>query len=146
MKRLDHTTIFVMIAGSYTPICLTVLHGWMAATMLAVAWGGAAIGGVLAWVPGSRSRVLCSAMYIVLGWAVVAASPQLIDKLSTAQLVLIAAGGILYTGGAITLATRRPDPFPRIFGYHEVWHVAVVGAAICQLIAIASLVGGAAPV
>lgn len=141
MKRLDHTTIFVMIAGTYTPICLTVLNGWVAVTMLAVAWLGAAFGGVLAWVPGSKSRTMCSAMYIVLGWAVVLATPQLVARLTVGQLVLIGIGGALYTGGAITLATRRPDPFPRIFGYHEVWHVAVVVAAACQLVAIASLVG-----
>jgi hemolysin III len=123
-----------------------VLHGWVAVTMMLVAWLGAALGGVLAWVPGSKSRTLCSAMYIVLGWAVVIATPQLIHRLTVSQLVLIAIGGALYTGGAITLATRRPDPFPRVFGYHEVWHVAVVAAAICQLIAIASLVSGPIPV
>ena len=143
MKRLDHSTIFVMIAASYTPICLVVLDGWTAVAMLTVAWVGAAVGAVLAWVPGSRSRVACSALYIVLGWAVLLAGPQLVAALRFDQLVLIGAGGLLFTGGAITLALHRPDPIPHIFGYHEVWHVLVTCAVVCQLIAIASLVSSA---
>lgn len=143
MKRLDHTTIFVMIAASYTPICLVVLRGWIAPTMLVIAWVGAGVGGVLAWVPGSRSRFLCSALYIALGWAVLAAGPQLIERLNPTQFALIAVGGLLFTIGAITLALHRPDPFPHVFGYHEVWHVLVVAAVVCQLVAIASVVASA---
>jgi hemolysin III len=144
MQKLDHATIFVMIAGSYTPLCLVALQGWVAPTMLAAAWVGATIGAVLAFTGGRRSRIARSALYISLGWVSIVATPQLVTHLSLMQLLLIAAGGVLYTVGAIFLATRWPDPFPRVFGYHEVWHVLVVAAVVCHFVAIASLVGSPA--
>ena len=144
MRRLDHSTIFVMIAGSYTPLCILVLEGWVAAVMLVIAWTGAATGAFLAWTDARRSRIARNALYIVLGWVVTIATPQLVRSLSTMELVLIAIGGVLFTVGAITLATRWPDPAPRVFGYHEVWHCFVVAAVVCQFVAIASVVGGAA--
>jgi hemolysin III len=138
--RLDHSTIFVMIAGSYTPLCVVVLQGWLAVAMLVTAWTGAAVGAVLSWTGGRRTRVVRSGMYIALGWAVLIAAPQLVRHLSPAELTLIAVGGVLYTVGAVFLATRWPNPVPRVFGYHEVWHTLVVAAAVCQFVAIASLV------
>ena len=143
MRRLDHATIFVMIAGTYTPLCLLVLEGWVAVAMLVTAWTGAAVGALLAWSGGRRSSALRSGLYIALGWAVLVAAPQLLSRLSSAELVLIAVGGILFTIGAITLATHWPDPFPRVFGNHEVWHTFVVAAVICHLVAIGSVVHGA---
>ncbi len=143
MQRLDHSTIFVMIAGSYTPLCLLALEGWVAVTMLVAAWTGAALGAVLAWSDSSRSNALRSGLYIALGWAALAPAPQLIRHLSPTELLLIAIGGVLYTVGAIFLGTRWPNPFPRVFGYHEVWHVLVVAAVVCHLVAIASVIDGA---
>lgn len=142
MQQLDHATIFVMIAGSYTPLCLLALRGWIAPTMLAVAWLGATVGAVLAFTGGRRSTIARSALYIVLGWASVVAMPQFVAHLSVSQLVLIGVGGGLYTLGAIFLGTRWPDPFPRVFGYHEVWHVLVVAAVVCHFVAISTLVSG----
>jgi hemolysin III len=142
-QRLDHLTIFVMIAGSYTPVCLLVLKGWVGAATLVIAWAGAALGGALAWSEGKRGQVLRNALYIALGWVAVAATPQLIRHLSLTELVLIAVGGVLFTVGAVFLLTRWPDPFPRVFGYHEVWHTLVVAAVICHLIAIGSVIDGA---
>jgi hemolysin III len=139
-SRLDHSTIFVMIAGSYTPLCVVVLRGWLAVAMLVTAWTGAAVGAVLSWTGGRRTRLVRSGMYIALGWALLIAAPQLVRHLSPAELVLIGVGGVLYTVGAVFLATRWPDPAPRVFGYHEVWHTLVVAAAVCQFVAIASLV------
>lgn len=144
MQKLDHGTIFVMIAGSYTPLCLLVLSGWVAWGMLAVAWTGAAAGFVLSFTGGRVSRILRSGLYIALGWASLVAAPQLLRHLSGAELTLIAVGGVLFTVGAIFLATHWPDPFPRIFGYHEVWHLLVVAAVVCHFVAIASVVHGAA--
>ena len=144
MRRLDHSAIFVMIAGSYTPLCLLVLDGWLRWAMLVTAWTGAVGGAVLAWTPGPRTRVARSALYIVLGWVACIAAPQWVRNLSVAELVLIAVGGVLFTLGAITLATRWPNPSPRVFGYHEVWHVMVVAAAVCHFLAIRSLVHGTA--
>lgn len=143
MQRLDHGTIFVMIAGSYTPLCLLVLQGWVAWTMLAIAWGGAAAGFILSFANGRAVRVARGALYIVLGWASIIAAPQLLAHLSAAELVLLAVGGLLFTVGAVFLATRWPDPFPRVFGYHEVWHVLVVAAVTCHFVAIASVVNAA---
>lgn len=143
MQRLDHSTIFVMIAGSYTPLCLLALEGWVAVAMLVAAWTGAALGAVLAWSDSSRSSALRSGLYIALGWAALAPAPQLIRHLSPAELLLIAIGGVLYTVGAIFLGTHWPNPFPRVFGYHEVWHVLVVAAVVCHFVAIASVIDGA---
>jgi hemolysin III len=142
MQRLDHTTIFVTIAVSYTPICLLVLEGWLSVAMLVVAWTGAAVGGILAWTHSRRVNGVRFGLYIALGWAAVLAAPQLVDNLTVAQIVLIAVGGVFFTVGAIFLATNWPDPFPRVFGYHEVWHVLVVAAIACQMVAIASLIHG----
>jgi hemolysin III len=143
MQRLDHLTIFVMIAGSYTPLCLLVLHGWVAVATLVTAWGGAALGGVLAWTEGRRGSALRSGLYIALGWLALAATPQLVRHLSPTELALIAVGGVLFTVGAIFLATRWPDPFPRVFGYHEIWHTLVVAAVVCHLVAIGSVIHSA---
>jgi hemolysin III len=143
MQRLDHGTIFVMIAGSYTPLCLLVLRGWVACTMLVIAWGGAAAGFILSFANGRAVRVARGALYIALGWASVIAAPQLLEHLSPVELALVVIGGLLFTVGAITLATRWPDPFPRVFGYHEVWHVLVVAAVACHFVAIASVINTA---
>ncbi|MFP5255268.1 MAG: PAQR family membrane homeostasis protein TrhA [Acidimicrobiia bacterium] len=142
MQKLDHGTIFVMIAGSYTPLCLLVLEGWVRWTMLAVAWTGAAAGFVLSFTGGKVSRIVKGTLYIALGWASVLAAPQLWRNLSVAELLLIAAGGVLYTLGSVSLLTKWPDPFPRVFGYHEVWHVMVVVAVACHFAAISSVVVG----
>jgi hemolysin III len=140
MQKLDHGTIFVMIAGSYTPVCLMALQGWVRWTMLAIAWTGAAVGFVLAFTGGRASRVVRGTLYIGLGWASLGAAPQMFQQLSGAELVLLAIGGLLFTVGAIFLLTRWPDPFPRVFGYHEVWHVMVVAAVACHFAAITSVV------
>jgi len=145
LSNLDHTTIFTMIAGSYTPLCLLVLDGWVASLMFVVAWTGAILGGVLSWTAGRRSRILRSALYVSMGWSLLVATPQLASRLSAVDLSLIAGGGVLYTIGAIALATRWPDPFPRVFGYHEVWHTLVVAAVVCHLVAIANVVHAAGP-
>ena len=140
MQKLDHGTIFVMIAGSYTPVCVLVLRGWMTWAMLALAWTGAAVGFVLAFTDGRASRAARGALYITLGWASVAIIPQLWSRLSVAELLLLAVGGVLFTVGSVFLFTRWPDPFPRVFGYHEVWHALVVAAVVCHFVAIASVV------
>lgn len=140
MQKLDHGTIFVMIAGSYTPLCLLVLRGWVAWAMLALSWSMAALGFGLAFTDSRVTRVIRGTLYIVMGWVSLIAAPQLLRHLSVAELTLIAVGGVLFTVGAVFLATHWPDPFPRVFGYHEVWHVLVVAAVVCHFVAIASVV------
>ena len=141
MQKLDHGTIFVMIAGSYTPVCLMALNGWASWTMLAIAWAGATVGFVVALTGVGRvARIVRGTLYIALGWVAVVAVPQMWGHLSVLELVLIAVGGVLFTIGAVFLLTRWPDPFPRVFGYHEVWHVLVVAAVACHFVAITSVV------
>ncbi len=142
MQKLDHGTIFVMIAGSYTPVCLLVLQGWPRWVMLTIAWTGAAVGFVLAFTGGRASRTVRGALYLTLGWASLLAIPQMWDRLSPTELVLFGVGGVLFTVGSIFLFTHWPDPFPRVFGYHEVWHALVVAAVICHFVAITSVVHG----
>ena len=145
MQQLDHATIFVMIAGSYTPLCLVALQGWVAPAMLVAAWVGATVGVVLAFSGGRRSRI---ARGIAVHRARVGRRsgprPQLVRNLSAAGARADRGRRGAYTVGAIFLATHWPDPFPRVFGYHEVWHVLVVAAVVCHFVAISSVV--AAPV
>jgi hemolysin III len=135
LRRLDHGTIYVFIAASYTPIAL-VLHGSLAWIMLVVAWVGAAtgIGLRLGWLKAPRGAVAAS--YLALGWIAVIALPQLIGVLAPAPLALLGGGGLIYSAGAAVYATRRPDPWPRTFGFHEVFHALVIAAATVQYIAI----------
>ena len=140
MQRLDHATIFVMIAGSYTPLCVLVLDSWIAVSLLIAAWSGALLGGVLCYLSGKVSWFLRNSLYIVMGWFAVIAIPQLVNGLSAVELTLVTVGGALFSLGALGLATRWPDPFPRIFGYHEVWHTLVVAAVVCHFVALASVI------
>ena len=139
LKRLDHATIFIMIAGSYTPVCISALGGTMGTVLLIAVWMGAVAGVVLSLTAITERRVIGIALYIALGWVVVVALPQLARRLSALDLVLLVAGGVLFTAGAICLATRWPDPFPRIFGYHEVWHLMVVAAVACHYLVVRSV-------
>jgi hemolysin III len=140
MQRADHSMIFVFIAGTYTPICLLVLDAGTAWWVLAVTWGGAAAGVAtrLAWH--NAPRWLFGPMYLALGWVAVSVLPDLARSAPPAANALLVAGGLLYTVGALVFATRRPDPVPHVFGYHEVFHALTVAAAACHAVAIALVV------
>jgi hemolysin III len=142
MKRADHGVIFVMIAGSYTPICLLTLRGDGGGRYLLAAWLWAAVGLGLAAAGIAERRFVGAACYGGMGWLISIALPALSRHLSVSALVLLLAGGALYSVGALVLGTRWPDPAPRVFGYHEVWHVMVVAAAACHYLAIFSVVHG----
>ncbi len=142
MKHLDHSMIYVLIAGSYTPITLLALRPAWGITLLALAWTGAAVGIVITVLRLEQWNRLGFALYLVLGWLVAIATPQLVHSLSAPEMWLMAAGGVLYTVGAIVLAVNRPNPSPRVFGYHEVWHSFVVGAGACHYALVLSLVRG----
>ena len=134
-QRRDHAAIFVLIAGSYTPYCVLGLHGAWRVWMLAGIWIIAALG-ILMKVYRADLHVLSGVMYLGLGWAAVIASPQFVRVLSPATLILTAAGGLLYSFGALVLALHRPKLFPRTFGYHELWHGATAAAAACHYVAV----------
>lgn len=135
MRRLDHSMIFVMIAGTSTPISLVVLEGGSRIVGLAVMWGGALVGVTVKLVR-QLDHALGSALYIILGWATLLAVPQLVGTLGASGIGLLVGGGVLYTVGAVILLRRRPDPVPTVFGYHEVWHTLVVGAGVCHYVMI----------
>ncbi len=140
MQRLDHSMIFVLIAGSYTPICLLGMSPAWGIPILCVVWVGAALGVVLKQVAFDRLRWLEIALYPILGWIVVVATPALFEGLTTTELSLLVAGGLLYTVGIPVLVLEKPDPWPRTFGYHEVWHTFTVAAAACHFATISLLV------
>lgn len=131
MQRLDHSMIFLLIAGTYTPFCLLVLDGAWSVVFLAVVWSGAVLG-ISLKLSTSRSSVLGSVLYILLGWVGVVTLPVVVGRLSATGIGLLLAGGILYTAGALVLFRRRPDPSPAVFGYHEVWHALVIAASVCH--------------
>jgi hemolysin III len=136
MRRLDHSMIFLLIAGTYTPVGLLVLDGPLATVVLAVVWGGALAGIALeiAWT--GAPRWLGGTVYLALGWVAVVAMPQLFARLGMAGALLIVAGGLLYSAGAAVYALRRPDPAPAVFGYHEVFHLLVIAAVAAHFLAI----------
>jgi hemolysin III len=136
MKRLDHSMIFVLIAGTYTPMALLVLRGAFAIVLLCLVWVGALAGIALKVLKIDGLKAVSGALYIALGWLAILATPQFVHGLSAPALGLLFAGGILFTTGAIVLATHRPDPSPRVFGYHEVWHSMVVCACFCHYVLI----------
>jgi hemolysin III len=140
MKRLDHSMIFVLIAGTYTPLALLVLHGPWTVVILGVVWAGAATGIALKLVRIDGFKILTSALYVALGWFAIVAIPPMLHDIPRPVLVLTIVGGLLYTCGAIVFATKRPDPVPAVFGFHEVWHAFMVSAAACHFAMIAILV------
>jgi hemolysin III len=143
LRRADHATIFLLIAGSYTPIAVLAIGGRAGRVLVVVAWSLAALGVALKLAWFHRARVAGAALYIGLGWMVVGAMPWLVRAVTGMELGLLVAGGLLYTVGAVVLARRRPNPVPRIFGYHEVWHTLVIVAAACHYVSIFSVVRGA---
>jgi hemolysin III len=132
MRRIDHSMIFLLIAGTYTPFALLVLHGTLATAIFVTVWGGALAGIVfnLVWI--DAPKWLTALTYVALGWVAVVAFPSMFDELGLTATLLIALGGILYTLGAIVYAARKPDPAPAVFGYHEIFHALVIAAAAVQ--------------
>ena len=139
MRRLDHSAILLLIAGTYTPFALLAFEGTVADAVLITVWAGAAAGLVLnlAWI--DAPKWLVAVVFVALGWVGVIAFPQMVD-LGIAPAMLILAGGALYTLGAVTYALRRPNPAPAVFGYHEIFHLLVIGAAATHFVAIAAYV------
>jgi hemolysin III len=137
MRRADHSTIFIAIAGSYTAMASLALSGWSQVVVLCLAWGGAIAGITLrqTWLDAPKWAV--AVPYVVVGWVAVVVAPQLWRALGPTGFALVAAGGLFYTAGALVYARRRPDPAPAVFGYHEVFHACTIAGAVCHYVAIA---------
>jgi hemolysin III len=137
MRRADHAGVYLLIAGTYTPVGLLVLEGTWRWVVLSTVYAGAAAAILLKFIWVDAPKWLAAAIGLALGWVAVIALPQLVSRLSGAAFALLAVGGIAYTVGAIVYARRRPDPFPAIFGYHELFHGLTIVAVACQYVAIA---------
>ncbi len=139
-RRIDHATIFVFIAGTYTPFALLAFSGPTQAVVLVSVWAGALIGLALelAWI--ESPRWISAIAYLAVGWVGVIAAPQLFPSLGVTAAVLVIVGGALYTLGALAYAAAWPNPFPATFGFHEVFHVLVIAAAGLQFVAVSLLV------
>jgi hemolysin III len=140
LRRVDHAGVYLLIAGTYTPVCLLVLDGaWRSAVLATVyACVGVAVAFKFAWI--DAPRWVAAAIGLALGWGGLVVLPQLVTRLHPAAVVLLAVGGLAYTLGAIVYAEQRPDPVPTVFGYHELFHALTIVAAACQYVAIAFFV------
>jgi hemolysin III len=140
IRRLDHAGIYGLIAGSYTPVGLLVLDGNWRLVVLGVVWTGAAVAIALKFLWVDAPKWLSAVIGIGLGWVAVIVFPQIVDRVGIAGSLLVLAGGLAYTAGALVYALRRPDPVPAVFGYHEVFHALVIVAVAFQYSAIAFFV------
>jgi hemolysin III len=138
LRRLDHSMIFVLIAGTYTPFAWLVLDNPLREIVLAGVWAGALAGIVFTLVWVQAPKWLTAASYIALGWFSIIAVPQITQHAGAGALVLLGVGGVAYTVGAVVYASQRPDPRPATFGYHEIFHVLVVVAAAAHFTAVAA--------
>ena len=135
LRRIDHANIYLLIAGTYTPLALALMTPDHQGLVLGIIWTGAVIGMVanVCWI--TAPRWLFTILYVVLGWVSVWFIPELYRAGGAAIVVLIAAGGVIYTLGAVVYALKKPDPLPRWFGFHEIFHACTVAAWVCQCIA-----------
>ncbi|SCL16352.1 hemolysin III [Micromonospora rhizosphaerae] len=136
MRRMDHSMIFVFIAGTYTPFCALLLGTRQAGIMLSLVWGGALAGVALKLIWPHAPRWVSAPLYLALGWVAVAMLPQILHSGGVTALVLLIVGGAIYSVGAVFYALRRPNPWPTVFGHHEFFHACTLVAAICHHIAI----------
>jgi hemolysin III len=134
LRRFDHSMVYVLIAGCYTPVCLITLDPGLSTPLMVVVWGMTALGIGKSFLWSDAPRWLNTGVYLFMGWIIVPFSPAVYRGLGYDGFILLAAGGLAYTLGAIIYARRWPNPSPRIFGYHEVFHVFVVGAGVCHYV------------
>jgi hemolysin III len=136
MRRLDHSMIFIFIAGTYTPFCVMLLPPEKATVILSLVWGGAVLGVAVKMVKPDAPRWLSTTLYVLLGWVAVGVLPSILHTGGVAAFTLMLAGGVFYTLGAVLYALRRPNPWPKTFGHHEFFHACTLLAALSHQIAI----------
>ena len=137
MRRVDHAGVYLLIAGTYTPVALLALQGAWRPVVLIIIWAGAFAAIVLKFVWVEAPKWLAAAIGMALGWVAVVVLPQLVGRVSIAAVILLIVGGLAYTVGAVVYVRRRPDPVPAVFGYHELFHALTIVAVACQYVAIA---------
>lgn len=139
LRLLDHSAIYLLIAGTSTPIFHRAFHGTMHTAMLGLVWGLAALGIVLKLAWRGAPRLLYTAIYVAMGWLVIVRWSDVVRELPAVVLGLVVAGGVTYTLGAVVYATKHPDPRPNVFGFHEIWHLFVLGGSTLHFAAVAVL-------
>lgn len=144
LRRIDHADILILIAGTYTPVAVLALHGAARLAILCVVWAAAILGAVFRVTWTGLPRWVYVPLYVGLGWAAVFVLPQFLHGAGPAALALAVTGGLLYTLGGLVYGLKRPDPWPRVFGFHEVFHTCTVVAFACQFVAVALIVHQAA--
>ncbi len=137
LRRCDHAAIYLFIAGSYTPFCLLPLHGWVGWSMLVAIWVMALAGVImkLFWLEAPRWAVV--GPYLLMGWMALLCIVPLVRAMPPAGMAWVFAEGLAYSVGAIVYATKRPDPLPKVFGFHEIWHLFVIAGTVCHFVAVA---------
>lgn len=130
LRALDHANIFILIAGTYTPLCFVLLSGWLRSAILIVIWALAVVGIGLATFTLHTPRWVTASLYVCMGWVVILALPAFLTVVPWKAIALLLLGGILYTIGAIIYARKWPDPFPRVFGFHEIFHLFVIAGSV----------------
>jgi hemolysin III len=140
MQRIDHAGVYALIAGSYTPIGLLVLHGNWRVIVLSIVWGGAVAASLLKIFWAEAPKGLAAGIGIALGWVGIGVLPQVATRVGLTACLLLVAGGLLYTAGGLVYAFGRPDPVPTVFGYHELFHALVIAAVGLQYGSIAFFV------
>ncbi len=136
MERLDHSMIFVLIAGTYTPFSLLLLQGAARWTVFGIVWGGALVGILARNLLPRRGRWLFTGLYLALGWVAVAVLPAILHRGGVLVLVTLLLGGVAYSLGAVVYARKRPNPSPRWFGFHEVFHALTLMAFVLHYVAV----------
>jgi hemolysin III len=126
LRKVDHANIFLLIAGTYTAVCVNMLTGSLRLNVLLAVWIAGIVGALTSWIRIPRARVVSAFLYIAMGWIAVVLFPTMIRHLPLAAFAVLLSGGLFYTAGAIIYAARWPDPLPRHFGYHELFHLLTV--------------------
>jgi hemolysin III len=132
LRKLDHSAIFLLIAGTYTPVCINLLSGFWKWGILSIIWGIALVGTILkiAWI--NSPRALTTTIYLGMGWLAVLGGRELLEALPPGALIWLASGGLFFTLGAVVYVTKIFNFFPGVFGFHEVWHIFVIAGCFCH--------------
>jgi hemolysin III len=134
LNRIDHVAIFLLIAGTYTPVCIVTLRGGWGWTMFGIVWAAAVAGTIIKLGFRSLPRWVSATIYVAMGWTAVVAVVPLVRAFPLSALAWLLAGGLLYTTGAVVYATRRPNPYPRVFGFHEIFHIFVLAGSAAHFV------------
>jgi len=142
LRKIDHSAIYLLIAGTYTPFCVLAFHGFWSWGLLAIIWTLAVVGiGVKIFFI-QAPRWVTAGVYVVMGWLIILALPEMLASLPPAAIGWMVAGGVIYTAGAVVYSTRRMDFIPDVFGFHEVWHIFVMLGAAAHFIAVYAMLVG----